>query len=491
VGTGGADLGPVAGVRAVTPYWASDDGRIVLHQGDCREVLAGLPPESVSACVTSPPFFGLRSYECEPTIWGGDPLCSHILRVGDKSGLEGGKSSERAAKSAQASAINSATCALCGAWCGQYGSEPSVSMYVEHTIEVLRAIRRVLRPDGVLWWDLDDSRVSMNRSSRKESPGVGATQARERIPMAVKWRAGGGSNFEWETIEGLKPKSLCLIPQRVAIAAQEDGWVIRSQIVIAAWTPESARDRPTDSYRVLLMLTKAPRYWFDGFAVRVATSTKFEQATRGNHRRPYLEARGGLGVLTDGEVYSSGSPDGLRWLGNLWTDIPPAAHPSSPSFRHFAVMPLQEAQRAILASVPEAICTKCGKARARVVKRAKADPHTRREDQERKLQGPGFEYVEGLGGQRHQDWLDAHPPETIGWTACGCGAPFEPGTVLDCFAGTGTTLLAAQKLHRRSIGIELSEDYCRQAVTRLTVGDRGIRRLAAAENDDARQEALW
>ena len=42
------------------PYWRSDDGRIVLHQGDCREVLAQLPAESVSACITSPQFWGLR-----------------------------------------------------------------------------------------------------------------------------------------------------------------------------------------------------------------------------------------------------------------------------------------------------------------------------------------------------------------------------------------------------------------------------------------------
>jgi hypothetical protein len=80
--------------------------------------------------------------------------------------------------------------------------------------------------------------------------------------------------------------------------------------------------------------------------------------------------------------------------------------------------------------------------------------------------------------------------ETVGWTACDCGAPFEPGTVLDCFAGTGTTLLAAQKHGRKAIGIELSEAYCRQAVTRLTVGDKGIRTLAAAENAGARQEVM-
>jgi site-specific DNA-methyltransferase (adenine-specific) len=46
-----------------------------------------------------------------------------------------------------------------------------------------------------------------------------------------------------------------------------------------------------------------------------------------------------------------------------------------------------------------------------------------------------------------------------------------PGeVVLDPFAGTGTTLLAARQLGRRAIGIEISEDYCAQAVDRLAQG---------------------
>jgi DNA modification methylase len=39
--------------------------------------------------------------------------------------------------------------------------------------------------------------------------------------------------------------------------------------------------------------------------------------------------------------------------------------------------------------------------------------------------------------------------------------------VLDCFAGTGTTLVAAQQLGRRWIGCDLSRNYCRVALQRL------------------------
>ena len=54
-----------------------------------------------------------------------------------------------------------------------------------------------------------------------------------------------------------------------------------------------------------------------------------------------------------------------------------------------------------------------------------------------------------------------------GLTDCGCGGGFKSGTVMDIFMGSGTTALAAEKLNRKWIGIELNKKYCEMAVTRI------------------------
>ena len=59
--------------------------------------------------------------------------------------------------------------------------------------------------------------------------------------------------------------------------------------------------------------------------------------------------------------------------------------------------------------------------------------------------------------------------QTLGWRAtCNHDAPAIPALVLDPFAGTFTTGMAAQKLGRRAVGVDISEAYLDQAVRRLS-----------------------
>src|SRR6185312_14334440 len=72
----------------------------------------------------------------------------------------------------------------------------------------------------------------------------------------------------------LKPKDLCMIPIRLAIALQERGWWIRSEII---WhkpnpMPESVYDRPTSAHEKIFLLTKQEKYFYDSDAVRLPPS---------------------------------------------------------------------------------------------------------------------------------------------------------------------------------------------------------------------------
>jgi len=178
----------------------------LLLQGHVLERLAEIPDGSVNVVVTSPPFLGLRAYKTEPQIWGGDEGCRHEWRVGIRT--------------------EQATCALCGAWRGELGGEPSVDMFVGHLVGVFRAIKRVLRPDGVVFAEIGDSYGAGTRTTAEPQ-----TFARNASDLPLDRRNQG------------MDRHLLMVPARFALAMQSDGWIMRSEIVWAkglsgrAWEP--------------------------------------------------------------------------------------------------------------------------------------------------------------------------------------------------------------------------------------------------------------
>ena len=210
------------------------DARIIT--GDARVVLAELPAESVQCCVTSPPYWGLRDYGVD----------------------------------------------------GQIGLEASLPEWIDQMVAVFRAVRRVLRNDGVLWLNLGDSYAGGGRGGgsegSKQRTNVGSLvesdAARARKMIASRRRDNEPIPRSDVRVAGLKPKDLVGQPWRVAFALQDDGWYLRQDII---WSkpnpmPESVRDRCTKAHEYVFLLSKSARYFYDATAAR-------ESVTGGAHPR--------------------------------------------------------------------------------------------------------------------------------------------------------------------------------------------------------------
>lgn len=188
---------------------AYDDGMTVLLQGEVREVLAGLEAGSVHMAVTSPPFWSLRRYQGLQAVEWGDGT----------------------------------TAAL--------GLEKNVSSYIAHLVECFAAVKRVLRDDGTLWVELNDSYAGSNMTG-----GTNSFQPSE--PM-----------FRHKAVvsPGIKPLDRCGVPERFALAMQADGWFWRDTIIyhhtnampesVAGWSWERCRVKVGKSAKAQTMQTSS------------------------------------------------------------------------------------------------------------------------------------------------------------------------------------------------------------------------------------------
>jgi DNA modification methylase len=436
---------------------------LLMLAADARRI--PLADNSVQCIVTSPPYWGLRKYAGEQDlVWEprlGEDRSKPRSRVCDFHGHEWGgqippratvnldtffdeatgtpKFSPERIESTQADG-HGAYCRRCGAWRGAYGLEPSIEMYVAHSVEILRECRRVLRPDGVLFWNLGDSYAA------SRSRGSGGNS----VATSPKQRTNGGSYFDGDAPQSdptLKPKDLCLIPERVALAAQVDGWWVRSRII---WSkpnpmPESVTDRPTDAFEFIWMLTKSERYFWDADAVR-------EPADPANIRKDML--RGPKNALAQqngqfSEKAFSGGFSGYRNMRNVWT------FPTQPyAGAHFATFPEEIPRRAILAATSaKGACVQCGAPWQRVTKASGGNI------------GPGKIPSGTLergkaNGARFDDGEGTYRVETIGWQpTCLCRGQHgrtAPCVVLDPFGGSGTTGRVAVALRRRAVLLDLA-----------------------------------
>ncbi len=425
----------------------------LLAQSDARTI--PLPDKSVQCVITSPPYFGLRDYSTGRWEGGDDPACDHLqtINYGSTSMHRGGMDGYIKKNSEMTHPYRS-QCRKCGARRidRQIGLEDSISEYVDVMVRVFREVQRVLRDDGTLWLNMGDA-----MSAGKTGRGDAGRQGKDGFH-------GGGSvaNFvsQRKPPSGLAPKNLLGMPWRIAFALQQDGWVLRSDII---WSkanpmPESVTDRPTKSHEYLFLLSKQERYWYDAEAVREPPSGGAHSPGSGWNRSDQA-----IGNWNPRPVFSE-LPAG-RNLRSVWT-LPTESWPGA----HFATFPRKLVEPCVKAGSSErGCCPRCGAGWVRLVERevpidpdrsitAKYTDGSTRNDRKRQL------------GQSYQDQLNAHPPRTTGWHAsCQCPphAPV-PAIILDPFAGSGTTLVVANALGRHGIGLDLSREYLtNQAQRRL------------------------
>lgn len=270
-------------------------GRILV--GDVRQRLRDLEPDSIHCVVTSPPYLGLRTYHTAPQVWGGDTACSHVwgepIRRTGGAGKQGATSQRKGRANAPAQQLHrilGAFCTLCGAWQGEHGREPYIGLWVTHEVEIWREIRRVLRRDGVAFLNIGDAYANDGKWG-----GLTSGKHADHLDEANLTRVGREKRST-----GLPPKSRMLLPERLIIGLQDDGWVVRDQVVWSKLNPmpSSVTDRTTPSHELVYLLSKRSWYFWDGLAIAEPASIESEARYHRERSDSHKWADGGPGGQT-------------------------------------------------------------------------------------------------------------------------------------------------------------------------------------------------
>ena len=473
----------------------------LLIRSDARAI--PLADESVQCCITSPPYWGLRSYH------GGENMI---------------------------------------------GLEPTFEAHLENLVAVFREVRRVLRDDGTLWLNYGDAYFGGKGASNNTIQQL-AGRSTPTLNAAQHYVNEKGSTRPLDRPQaGMKPKDLMMMPASIAIALRQPhlkcngcghvahemqwgrwpngrricpgcelskgaavetpGWYVRSKII---WhkpnpMPESVTDRPTNAYEEMFLLSKSgdklfwthrafpgvrvqPEpdyvfrlwkkvngqrvlqketpieppgwrdddnwqrvnlwvghdYFYDAEAVRQQNMTgsvaRLAHANIGTSRKAPETTDHGIKAWHDRNNKSENTTGAN--LRNVWT-IPT----QSVSAAHFATYPEKLVEPCILAGTSaDGACAKCGAPWARITEKELIGGSARPSpvhDAETNDQGNNRSRDGHRAGGRNQF-------TTIGWQpTCDCEAPKVPCTVLDPFVGSGTTLRVATRFNRQGIGLDLA-----------------------------------
>lgn len=199
-----------------------------VQHSDSLEFLRTVPDESFNSIITSPPYFGQRDY-------------------------------------------GSGT---------QIGLEENAQEYIDALVAMFREARRTLREDGTFWLNIGDNYVGAT-SQHREGGSQGISSRYSRKHMNGIPTTGRSKRNKAFYAMGLPMKSLVGMPWRVAFALQNDGWILRCDVI---WhrpsASESVKDRPTHAHEYIFMLSKSQWYYYDRSAMLTETGANIQSVWR-------------------------------------------------------------------------------------------------------------------------------------------------------------------------------------------------------------------
>jgi DNA modification methylase len=210
-------------------------------------------------------------------------------------------------------------------------------------VAVFREVRRVLRDDGTLWLNLGDSYAGSWGAQGREG-------SETRQIAAHPHRASGTGSAS--RFDGLRPKNRLMIPARVALALQSDGWWLRDEIV---WhkprtTPHPVKDRTVAAHEMVYLLSKRERYFFDYLAIEEPSAYPGVTRQKGKAFRLQGAAKAAaLATMDKQNAYGGKGGETMtvrdtRRARSVWS-ISPQPYRDA----HFATMPPALAEKCVIA----------------------------------------------------------------------------------------------------------------------------------------------
>lgn len=334
-------------------YIASDNVSPLFLQGDSLAILQSFPDCSIDCCITSPPYWQKRQYEN-----------------------------------------------------GGIGLEKTPQEYIECLLDVIKQVKRVLKPSGAFWLNLGDS---------------------------------------------YQNKSLQGIPWRIALRMIDDGWLLRNNVI---WNKHKGglnpnKDRFGSVFEDLFFFVKNEKYYFDADSIRA----KPRQA-----------------VVKNGAVISATGVSGIKYRRQIELSTSLSQDEKDNALKQLENV-LDRIKQGELADFRMVI---------RNQQRTTHSDSAKLSGRAKELQEKGFYFLfYNPKGTMPNDVWDIIPedsqqrklhfapyPEELCIIPIKSTCPMD-GIVLDPFSGTGTTMKVAFELGRKSIGIDISNEYIKLAKNRI------------------------